>query len=138
MADKYVHIFGIPVEELKFKENVLRHIESCCWSENLPYADDDEKGYYEFDDFFLDNVPELDCVWFSYGDKLADPNFDGGTPHIIGIKPTYSWNRDSEPQLSSETRAREFIAKSLLPFVTQPKEELRDLCDYIEAPLPEG
>ena len=129
MADRYVHIFGIPVEELKFKKEVLRHIECYC-DENLPLAEDGPR-YHDFDDFLLENATNLACVWIDGSDKP-----DGGIPYIIGVEPTYSWNRIAEPRLSSETRAREFIAKSLLPFVTQSKEELRDLCGYIETPLP--
>lgn len=133
MDYKYIHIFGIPVDQLSFKLDVLRHIESQC-NENLTLADDGEKTYYDFDDFFNDIAPDLDCVWFSYDNMLDDPGFDGGVPYIVGIKAGYPWDREPNPHFNSETRAREFIARTLLPYVNQSKEKLRELCQYIEAP----
>lgn len=91
MDYKYIHIFGIPVDQLSFKLDIFRHIESQC-DEKFPLADDGP-FYYDFDDFFEKEVGQLDC---------ARADFDGGyeIPYIIGIEEGCPWDREPNPHFT--------------------------------------
>ena len=125
MIVHHVHIFGIPLDKLAFKKECLRMIQS---QTDDPKENDVE--YYDFDDFFDSRVPDLDWQWIDYDAQYR-------VPYVIGILPAYSWQvRVEDPSFDTEDKAREFIADKLLPFVSQSREELINLSDYLD--IPEG